>query len=85
VCCRVFCSVFTCVAAWFVVCVPRVDDVLWRACVGGGRERDRVKKSTNVKEREREIEREVAKVRVRKSVRQTIMPRYVYTQVLIHI
>jgi len=85
VCCRVFYSVLTCVAECFVVCVPRVDDVLWRACVGGGRERERVEQRTNVKEREREIEREGAKVRVRKSVREKIMPRYVYTQVLIHI
>jgi len=85
VCCRVFCSVLTCVAECFVVCVPRVDDVLWLACVGGGRERDRMKQRKNAKEREREIEREGAKVRVRKSVRETIMPRYVYTQVFIHI
>ena len=54
------------------------------ACVGGGRERDRVKQRWNAKEREREIERESAKVRVRKSVREEIMPRYVYTQVFIH-
>ena len=67
----------TCVAECFVVCVPRVDDVLWRACVGGGRERDRVKQRKNAKEREKEIEREGAKVRVRVE----IMPRYVYTQV----
>ena len=32
----------------------------------GGRERDRLKQRTNVKEREREIEREGAKVGVRK-------------------
>ena len=75
----------TCVSECFVVCVPRVDDFLWRACVRGGRERDRVKQRKNAKEREREIEREGAKVRVRKSVREKIMPRYVYTQVLIHI
>jgi len=81
----VFCNVLTCVAACFVVCVPRVDDVLWRACVRGGRERDRLKQRTNVKEREREIEREGSKVGVRKSVREKRMPRYVYTQVLIHI
>ena len=63
VCCSVFCSVLTCVAVWFVVSVLRVDDVLWRACVGGGTERDKMKQRKNAKEREREIEREGEKER----------------------
>ena len=40
-CVALCCSVLTCVAEWFVVCVPHVDDVLWLACVGGVRKRDR--------------------------------------------
>ena len=76
-CCSVFCSVLTRVAECFVVCVPRVDDVLWRACVKGS-ERDRVKQRKNAKEREREIEREGAKVRVRKSVREEIIDMYTH-------
>ena len=80
-----FCSVLTCVAEWFVVCVPHVDDVLWRACVKGS-ERDRVKQRKNAKEREREIKREGAKVGVRKCEREAEMiPLCVYTHVFIYI